>query len=342
MSIGKLLNIETVENKNVIINGDFLISQRGTSFADLTTDQYTIDMWKFGMSSDGVVRITQESTGSPTIAESGVYTPNNLKVTVTTADTSISASQYCTISTRIEGYNLSSFGFGQSGSRYCTLSFWIKATKTGTYCVSFKNSSDTRYYIAEFTVNSSSTWEKKVITIPIDTTGSWEYTNGVGLKIIFVLACGSNYQSSSGSWNNGNYMATSNQVNNLDSTSNRIYLAQIKLELGSTATTFQPSEYNDSLRLCQRYYQQLTLAARGYCQEATYSTGGSISWVPMRVIPTWSRISGPTDKRNLYASAPYGILQVYNVAQGRYFVQAAAAGDTYAYQVVFESTNTEL
>ena len=39
-----------------------------------------------------------------------------------------------------------------------TLSFWIKATKTGTSCVYFQNGSYNRTYVVEFTINTNNGW----------------------------------------------------------------------------------------------------------------------------------------------------------------------------------------
>ena len=37
-----------------------------------------------------------------------------------------------------------------------------------------------------------------------------------------------------------------------------LFITQVKLELGDTATTYQPRSYGEELALCQRYYQKMT------------------------------------------------------------------------------------
>jgi len=240
--------------RQAIINGNFDVSQRGTSFTALASGSYGLDSFYAQHSMDGVVDIKQ-TADAPTAAESGSYSVNCLHADVTTADGTIAAGQHYFISHNIEGYNIAWAGFGQSGTRYITLSFWAKHTKTGIYSVGFKNGAADRAYVAEYTINVADTWEKKTITIPVDTSGTWLYTNGMGLKISWNVACGSTFQTTAGSWTAGNYYGSTNQVNGLDSASNNFKIARVQLNAGSVALPFQPKSYEEELRACQRYYE---------------------------------------------------------------------------------------
>jgi hypothetical protein len=244
--------------RNRIINGNFNIWQRATSFTGLTTTYTRLADrfgWFQGASGTAVVDITQ-STDVPTMSEAGVYAPYSLYVDVTTADASIAAGDLAGIQYLVEGYDSAPFGFGQTGASEITLSFWVKATKTGTYCVSFLNSAEDRSYAAEYTISSSATWEKKTITLTADTTGTWLYTNGRGCMVNFMLACGSTYQISNETWTGSQGYGTSSQVNALDSNSNDFRLALIQLEIGDTATPFEQRGIGTELALCQRYFSK--------------------------------------------------------------------------------------
>lgn len=245
--------------KNKIIGGDFTTNpwQRGTSFAAASSG-YTADRWVFDKFSSGVVATIAKTADAPTAAQAGIFSQHCLHIDITTADTSIAAGDGCIIEQRIEGYNAACFGFGQSGTRYVTLSFWVKSTKTGTFCVALQNSDQTRAYVAEYTVNATDTWEKKSITIPVDTTGTWLYDSGTGVSIVFALAAGSSLQTTGGSWQtvSGATIATSNQVNALDSVNNNFKLDLVQLEAGSVATPFETRHVGQELALCQRYYQK--------------------------------------------------------------------------------------
>ena len=175
---------------------------------------------------------------------------------------------------KIEGYNLLDLGFGQSGTRYFTLSFWHKHTKTGTQSVSFQNSDQNRTYVAEYTQSVSDTWEKAEITIPVDTSGTWLYDNGIGLQVRFCLMVGSTYSGTAGSWSANNYLGSSNQVNNLDSTSNNFKIALVQLEAGDKATRFETRSVQQELELCQRYFERT-----GLLDTAAFTSDGPLTFI---------------------------------------------------------------
>jgi hypothetical protein len=150
------------------------------------------------------------------------------------------------------------FDFAKIAQRAFVLSFWVKSTKTGTFCVGFRNSGTDRSYVGEYTVSSSDTWEFKTISVSASpSAGTWNYTNGVGLVIDFVVACGSTLGSATaGSWASANYIASSNQVNGMDSTSNDFKIALIKIEPGTSATAFTTELVADVIVRCRRYYEK--------------------------------------------------------------------------------------
>jgi len=237
---------------NVIINGDFDIWQRGTSFAAISTNSYHADRFNYGVTGVAVHTITKD-TDVPTFAESGHNSTASLKVDCTTIDASIAAADYASIRYRIEGYDYASLK-----DQIVTLSFWVKATKIGIYCASFRNSIFDRSYVVEYTINTTNTWEKKSITLTLDQTGGTEdYTTGLGLTISWNLSGGPTYQTTPNEWQAGNYTVTANQVNATDSTDNNFWLSQVKLELGSVATPFVSRPYAEELALCQRYFERI-------------------------------------------------------------------------------------
>lgn len=245
--------ITTPIKSNLIINGDFRIAQRGTSFAAIANTNYTVDRWNYGKAGDMVHAISQD-TDVPTLAQSGITSQYSLKVDCTTVDSSIAATDFTAIRHYVEGYNIATYI-----GRNLTLSFWVKATKTGVYCVTLFNSGADRRFTSEYTVNTTNTWEKKSILIPLNYSGgTWDYTTGSGLKIWFMLACGSDYQTSIiNTWQTSSTaLATANQVNATDSTDNNFWLANVKLEAGSVATKYEPRLFAEELQLCKRYYQK--------------------------------------------------------------------------------------
>ena len=244
--------------RNIIINGDMSIAQRGTSTSSITSTGYhTVDRFRWTVSTSDTVTLSQ-STDVPT----GQGFTNSFKVDVTTADSSIGADEYAHIQHRIEAQNLQYLKYGTSFAENLTLSFWVKSTKTGTYCIALVKEDNTRYdYVVEYSISSASTWEKKTITIAPDSNikaagGAIDNNNGVGFYLKFVLATGSNRQGTNETWNTSISDGTSNQVNFLDSTSNDFYLTGVQLEAGQVASDFEflPVDVNENR--CLRYYQK--------------------------------------------------------------------------------------
>lgn len=276
--------------KNVIIGGDFGTNpwQRGVSFASATNGLYSADRWQYGISGAAVVTLSRVAD-APTVAQANYYTDACFDIQVTTVDSSIAASDSCVITNNVEGYS-----FRSLAQRAMVLSFWVKAYKTGIYCVSLTNSATDRTYVAEYTISQSGTWEKKVILVPASpSAGTWNYTNGCGLRVRFALSAGSTYQTTAGIWQTGNYLATSNQVNATDSTSNYFRLALVQLEAGSTATPFENRHWAQELALCQRYYFTTNDTSGRQYQVASPGTDTNQlpgpRWpVPMRATPTIS------------------------------------------------------
>jgi hypothetical protein len=186
---------------------------------------------------------------------------NSYKVDVTTIDTSISSTEYAVILQRIEGYNVRDL----IGTTF-TLSFWVKSPKTGTHCVAFRNDSQDRSFVATYSITTINTWEYKTITVTngLITAGGWDWTNGTGLEVAFMLASGSTYQTTANSWNTGNFLSTSAQVNVMDNVANDFFLTGVQLEPGTVATPFERRNYGQELELCSRYFQLLTYYGGAY------------------------------------------------------------------------------
>ena len=144
--------------RNLIINGAMAISQRGTSFTDLANGNYGLDRFHISKITGGAVDIKQ-TDDAPTASQAGYLLTKCLHADVTTADSSVAAGDMYTIRQTIEYKNIAHVGFGQSGTRYVTASFWVKSTKTGIFCCYIKTSGHNRAHTKEYTVSASDTWE---------------------------------------------------------------------------------------------------------------------------------------------------------------------------------------
>ena len=278
-------------NKNIIINGDFNIWQRGTSFAPMVQYEVGADRWRYQKASGTAVHTISRDTDVPTVAESGHLSNYSMKIDCTTADASIATSDQYRMLYVVEGYD-----FAPLAQKALTLSFWHKHTKTGVYCVSFTNNGSDRCYITEYTQSVTDTWEKATLNFDASPSGgTWDYTTSKGITIDFSIAMGTDYHATADTWNSSNDFATSNQVNACDSTSNNFMLAQVQLEAGSVATDFEVKNYADELARCKRYYERINSAGLAnfyYGQgQANTTTAAKMvfNWeVEKRVAPTMS------------------------------------------------------
>jgi len=266
--------------KNLIINGDMQIWQRSTSAVTTTGDYVTVDRWKIAEDSDGSISSEQSALSLADQATTGCA--NALLIKCTGADGTIGAGQSVQLLHSIEAQTLpANLGYGTSSAQDLTLSFWVKTTtKTGTFCVSFHKDDEagdlTGYFIPiEYTVSSAGTWEYKTIVLSptagstsliTSAPGAITRDNGLGIRVDFTLAMGSNYTGTNNTWASTVELATSNQVNFMDSTDNEFYLTGVQLELGSAATALEKVPHDVQLRRCQRYYQQIPHTASGSYQ----------------------------------------------------------------------------
>jgi hypothetical protein len=238
-------------SKNLLIGSDFTLNpwQRGTTFTSIATGAYCADRFRIDYVTSGVVDITR-STNAPSVALAGVVTSNSLSLAVTTADAAIAAGDFMTISQFVEGYN-----FSRIAQAPMTLQFLVNSSKTGVYCVALNNSGSDRSYVAEYTITAANTWQRVTIVVPASpSAGTWNYTNGIGLRVRWTIAAGSNFQGTANAWQSSNIYATSNQVNGLDSNTNTFLIACPQLEKGTVATVYAEETIQQVLSGCQRYY----------------------------------------------------------------------------------------
>jgi len=244
--------------RNVIINGDMTIAQRGTS-ANTTGGYHNIDRWNYQHSTDGGFSGTQSSD-----VPSGTGFTKSLLWTVTSADSSFSSGQYAYIRQTVEGQNCAHLKLGTSDAKTITLSFYVKSSVTGTFSGAMCNDGFNRSYPYTYTINSANTWEKKSVTIPCDTSGTWRTDFGRGFFITWALGSGSLYGSgTAGQWNASGQIAAAGTTNLMATNGATWYMTGCQVEVGDTATDFEHRTYGDVLADCQRYYYQIGGASQG-------------------------------------------------------------------------------
>tara|TARA_Y100001937_G_scaffold9231_1_gene11359 strand:+ start:921 stop:2042 length:1122 start_codon:yes stop_codon:yes gene_type:complete len=283
-------------HKNMIINGDMLVDQRGdlsTTNSNLLRQYGGPDRFhQYYYQSDETARYDFKHGGTGVSPVEQGFSRTAI-LDVTTAQTSVTAGQAIWTSQRIEANNASHLKFGSSDAESVTLSFWIKSSVTGIYTIMLNHTNMDERYITTYTVNNADTWEKKTITFPGDTRSGKTIaaTNGYGLEVKWVWMAGSSRVATPNEWaTQGNKYGASGVTlaNIFSSTSNNLYLTGVQLEVGDTATSFEHRNFGDEFLRCARYYYKQTNVS---IEMLLSRTGGrrvaNVYFpVPMRTTPT--------------------------------------------------------
>jgi len=275
--------------KNLMMNSNFNISQRGTTFAAVVND-YTMDRFNARNSGLGAFTVSQD-----TDAPAGFKT--SAKWLCTTADASPAAADFALYRQYFEGQALQILKKGSASAVTTTLSFWVKSNLTGTFIANLRDEENNRTISKSYTISVADTWEKKTINFAGDTTGTLSNDSTSRFSVNWFLGVGSDR--SSGTL--GTTWATSvtantavGQTNVAGTLNNYWQITGVQWEIGNTATEWQlmTGTIQGELAACQRYYQR-------FGGQAAYQTLGSAMSqtttnvyglftlpVPMRVIPT--------------------------------------------------------
>jgi hypothetical protein len=249
-----------IAGKNKIINGDFSVWQRGTSFSSPSDDTYSsADRWK--VSRDGSPTFTVSQQAATPAAITGYDPQYYLRYNVTSlgSATSFGARQ------RIEDVRTLA---GQT----VTVSFWIKSD--ATRAIDF-------YWQQNFGSGGSTTVTSSAISMGNATTSWQRLSQSFTITSISGKTIGA-----------GNYLAA---IIILPGATQTTDIWGVHLEAGPTATPFQTATgtIQGELAACQRYYYRAVagtgygiLAPVAYANTTTQATGNIQFPVTMRIAPT--------------------------------------------------------
>jgi hypothetical protein len=293
--------------RNAIINGNFDIWQRGTSFAG---QEYTADRWITERAGSTCTTSRQSfALGQTDVPGEPTYFCRFVVSSVTGADNSVVPNQ------RIEGVRTFA---GQT----VTLSFWAKADATKFMSIEFSQNFGTggtpstriiEIGVQKFTLTTS--WQKftKTITLPSIAGKTLGTNNNDVLQIYFWLDAGSNSNS---------------RTNSLGHQSGTFDIAQVQVETGPVATPFERRPIGTELALCQRYYQQST--GTNSMKRVWNNTGITAAMqvsvdfpVYMRTAPNLTVYGDVSDGSQLLMNSTTisntsGFTQYHNIANGQF------------------------
>ncbi len=265
-------------NKNVIINGNFDIWQRGTS---QTASGYgSDDRWR------NDVNVSTQAKTQELFLLGQTDVPNNptfySRVVVT------SVADIAAYAKKLQAIESVTTFAGETA----TLSFWARTDVNKNMAVEFTQNFGTGgtpstpiTAIGVTTVPLTTAWTKYTYTVNIPSiSGKTLGTDGNDtLGLHFWFEAGSNNDA---------------RTNALGQQSGTFDIAQVKLEGGSVATPFEPKSVAEELQACQRYYYRS--ATFNLYLMGRYLQGGGAGYnmytfpVQMRAVPTFSSADGGT------------------------------------------------
>lgn len=243
--VGQAINLldgaQFAAGKNKIINGDFGVWQRGTSFSNPANEAYVADRFNIVFDGSGSTRTISRQAQTPG-AISGYDYPYFFRFAQTVAGT---GGTYVGINQRIEGVETLA---GQTA----TLSFWAKADASRTLLPNLQQNfgsggSATVNITSGFTtLNLTTSWVRYTATVSIPSISGKTVGTSSFLQLFFGLAA--------------------NTVQTVD-------IFGVQLEAAQTASNFQTATgtKQGELAACQRYYyRQNANASSAY---AIFGTG---------------------------------------------------------------------
>jgi hypothetical protein len=268
---------------------------------------YVCDGWQINKNGAMVLQASTQALG---------YYPgltNVLLFTVSTAASSLGASDYAVFTQQIEGYRISRLGWGTANAQPLTIGFWTTHHRTGTYTGTVTNNA--RSYAFTYTQNAADTPEYKIATIPGDTSGTWATGNAAGIQVNFAAACGTTFAApSAGGWLGANYVAGPGQINGVAATSDVFRIGGIGVLPGTQAPTAAQSPlvmrpFDQELVTCKRYWQMATNVLVNTISTAPYSI---VFPVEMRAMPVVTGGGAGFTASNLSRAA----VTIYQTTQG--------------------------
>lgn len=274
--------------RNVIINGNLDVAQRGTSFTSVASGTFTLDRWK---------TITTATTLNTTVTQD-TSVPNagsKFSIKVLQASNTTGVGEYC-VRQPIETQNITPLA-----GNTVTVSFWYRSNLT-TLAHAVRLGASTQAggtdQAISFGVTNANTWEKKVLTFSsfagVTAISTAYNAEGAILDIGFNVF--------------GSASRTSLSANDY------FQFTQVQVEVGSVNTLFSRAggTISGELQACQRYY------AKSFSVGTTPATGITAGVLTFNSVTTvnqqaYGSVRFPVAMRTLPTITAYS----YNFATNR-------------------------
>ena len=267
-------------HRQAIINGNFDVAQRGTTFAagDNNDDVYTLDRWNLISDGNDVLDVSQTAitdlTGSSYAIKLDVETSarGGIVQFIENKDASKLKGKYVSVSFAVKSANISAIR--------CAILSWgstadsVTSDVVGTW-------GDTPTWATNWTAENT----------PADLTVTSSWTT-VKVENIYI---------DSATVNN---IALAIWIPNAETIGDIVYISQVQMNEGSVALPFQPKSFAEELRACQRYYYKsypyATYAGNNYGISGSSSVISDSAGMPV----TTKVETASTSRKYAYRSLP--------------------------------------
>ena len=291
--------------RNLIINGDMQVAQRGTSS---TSNSYaTVDRMSLGEGGlDETCTQAQVDVASGTTPYTSGFR-KAYKITNGNQTSGTGATDYIRFEYRLEAQDIANSGWNYTDSNSkITLQFWVKSSVAQNFYFIINSIDGTaRSFPMETGSLSANTWTKVTKTISGDSNLQFDNNGNEGLTIFFYLYLGTSYAGagvSLNTWKNvGNPQTPANTTTWFTTNDATWEMTGLQLEVGPQATSFEHRSFGEELLLCQRYYFDVVQASGtnetfGFSGSVWQENNGSIIHIrypiQMRSTPTFGSTNG--------------------------------------------------
>ena len=255
--------------RNMFINGEFMINQRGTRDPQANRDNGANGLGFGGpdhvqlVTNLGAFEAKQANENNSPRSQAGASYSYELDCTSASGP---STSNYTYLNFQWSGVETQRLLYGTSNARPITISFWVQCNKTGNFTATLRNETANKLISSVVTISSSNTWEYKTITFVGDTAAQIAVTISDRWNLELWLDGGNNYTSGTvrTGWttrDNADRGAGST-LNICSSTSNYFRISLFQVEMGPYATPFEFRTYGEYLHDCEYYFQK-PVSSRG-------------------------------------------------------------------------------
>ena len=251
-----------LSHRNLIINGDMRIAQRGTS--STSSGYYTVDRFKYTYTG---------TDNAPTQSQSDVAagtTPYTLgfrkayKITNANQSNGAGSGDRIQLEVNLEAQDIANSGWNyKSSSSFITLSFWCKSSVAQNFYAAIRVvDGTTQGYSFETGSLTADTWTKVTKTIPGNSNLTFDDDAELGWNMDIAMFNGTDKTNSG---NTMNQWAAYNSSNEMPDNTPTWYttnsatweITGMQLEVGDTATSFEHRSFGEELSRCHRYYNKV-------------------------------------------------------------------------------------